>query len=525
MPLTGQPSLLATGAGAPVHNSSVEDVGKVYLVGAGPGDPELLTLKGRRALQEADVVIYDRLANPRLLEWARPEAERIYVGKEARNHAAPQEGINQLLIEHGRAGKTVCRLKGGDPFVFGRGGEEAEALTSAGIPWEYVPGVTSAIAVPGYAGIPITHRGLCSAFAVITAHEDAGKGVSSLQWDRLAALDTLVFMMGVQRLPDIVTNLRAHGKDAETPVAVVSWGTFPRQRTVSGTLENIAERVRGAGLTAPAVTVVGQVAELRERLRWWDNGPLFGKRIAVTRAREQASELGRLIEAGGGEALYFPTIRIERIPDPDLSLLESAYHWVVFTSVNGVNSLLTALREAGSDIRKLGAARIAAIGPGTAQAAESAGLKVDFVPPEFVAESVAAAFPEPVAGKRMLIPRAQEARELLPEFWREQGAHVDVLPVYRSIPDGEGAAELRKRLESREVDAVTFTASSTVKNFKSLLPDVSLDGVKVVCIGPITAETAQAAGYAVDAVAERHTIPGVVDSLEKLFENPHSQVL
>jgi uroporphyrinogen III methyltransferase/synthase len=308
-------------------------------------------------------------------------------------------------------------------------------------------------------------------------------------------------------------------------VAVVSWGTYPRQRTVSGTLADIVQQVREAGLTAPAVTVVGQVAGLREHLRWWDNRPLFGKRIVVTRAREQASELGRLIEAGGGEALYFPTIRIERIPAPNLTLLDIAYDWVVFTSVNGVNSLLSALREAGSDVRRLGPARIAAIGPGTAQAAESAGLKVDFVPPQFVAESVAAAFPESVAGKRMLIPRAQEAREVLPELWTEQGAHVDVLPVYRSVPDGEGAAELRERLEKKQVDAVTFTASSTVKNFKSLLPDVSLDGVKVVCIGPITAETAQAAGYAVDAVAEHHTIPGVVDSLEKLFENPHSQVL
>lgn len=502
-----------------VYNSGVETArkGKVYLVGAGPGDPGLLTLKGRQALQEADVVVYDRLANPRLLEWAPCEAERIYVGKEAQRHAAPQSDINQLLVDRAREGKIVCRLKGGDPFVFGRGGEEAETLAAAGVQWEYVPGISSAIAAAGYAGIPVTHRGLGATFAVVTAHEDPAKPSSQLRWDHLASLDTLVFLMGLERLPEIVAQLLAHGRAADTPAAVVSWGTYPQQNTVAGSLADIVARAQEAGLTAPAVTIVGPVVALRERLRWWDARPLFGKRVVVTRAREQASELGRLIESGGGEAIYFPTIRIRPLDDVDLDGLNDGYDWVVFTSVNGVNSLSGALRKAGGDLRRLGRARIAAIGPETARAAESAGLFVDFLPSQFVAEQVAAEFPDDPAGKRILIPRAREAREILPELWRRAGARVDVLPVYESVLDGEGADCLRERLERGEVDAVTFTASSTVRNFHALLPDARLNGVKVACIGPITAQTARELGYPVDAVADIYTIPGLVSALERLF--------
>ncbi|MCC2671345.1 MAG: uroporphyrin-III C-methyltransferase, partial [Armatimonadetes bacterium] len=403
--------------------------GKAYLVGAGPGDPELLTLKGRRALAEAEVVIYDRLANPRLLEHAPEDAERIYVGKEAQRHAMTQEEITALLVQRVAAGQLVCRLKGGDPFVFGRGGEEAEALAAAGLAWEYVPGVTSAVAVPGYAGIPVTHRGLCSAFAVVTAHEDPSKGPSSIRWEHLApGVDTLVFLMGVERLPQIVAQLVAHGRSEETPAAVVSWGSYPRQRTVVGTLADIVSRCEAAELQAPAVTVVGEVSALRDRLRWYDTRPLFGKRILVTRPREQAGELIRRIEAAGGEALTAPSIRIRAIPAPDLSGLDQPYDWIVFTSVNGVRSLVAALRAEGRDVRRLGAAQIAAIGPETARAAEAAGLHVDFIPSQYVAEQVAAEFPEPITGKRVLIPRARAARELLPELWRSQGAVVDVVP-------------------------------------------------------------------------------------------------
>lgn len=491
--------------------------GKVYLVGAGPGDPELLTLKGKRALEEAGCVVYDRLANPRLLEHAPAQAERIYVGKEANRHAMSQEEINALLVERGRLGQTVCRLKGGDPFVFGRGGEEAEALTEAGVPWEYVPGISSSVAAAGYAGIPVTHRGLASAFAVVTAHQDPGKEDSGVRWDHLAGVDTLVFLMGVERLPEIAAQLLAQGRAPETPAAVVNWATYPHQRTVTGTLADIAERCREAGLTAPSVTLVGEVAGLRSRLRWYDNRPLFGKRIAVTRPREQAGELARLIEAAGGEALLTPTIRIRRIPNPDLSGLLQPYDWVVFTSSNGVYSLTATLKENNRDIRLLGRAKIAAIGSETARAVEAIGIRVDFVPSQFVAEKIIEEFPEPVAGRRILIPRAREARELLPQIWRDQGATVDVVPVYETVADMDGLGELRRRLAAGEVDAVTFTASSTVRQLIRFVPESELQGIKVACIGPITAETARDAGLTVNAVAETFTARGLTDALQRLF--------
>ncbi len=493
--------------------------GKVYLVGAGPGDPELLTLKGKRALEEAACVVYDRLANPRLLEYAPAHAERIYVGKESNRHAMTQEEINALLVDRGGRGLTVCRLKGGDPFVFGRGGEEAEALTGAGIPWEYVPGISSAVAAPGYAGIPVTHRGLCSSFAVVTAHEDPGKGDSTVRWEHLAGIDTVVFLMGVERLPEIAAQLLAHGRDPETPAAVVSWATYPRQYTVTGPLAEIAALCREAGLTAPAVTLVGDVAFLRSRLRWYDNRPLFGKRIAVTRPREQAADLARLIEAEGGEAILAPAIRIRRIPAPDLSGLLRPYDWVVFTSSNGVYSLSAALKEKDRDVRILGNAKIAAIGTETARAVETIGIRVDFVPSQFVAEKVIEEFPEPVAGRRILIPRAREARELLPQLWRDQGATVDVVPVYETEADLEGLGELRRRLAAGEVDVVTFTASSTVRQLLRMIPESELQGVRIACIGPVTADTARDAGLQVNVVAETFTSRGLTDALKKLFRD------
>jgi uroporphyrinogen III methyltransferase/synthase len=489
--------------------------GRAYLVGAGPGDPELLTLKGLRALQEAEVVVYDRLANPRLLDFAPLQAERIYVGKEAQRHAMTQEEINALLVERVAQGNVVCRLKGGDPFVFGRGGEEAEALTAAGLGWEYVPGITSAIGVPGYAGIPVTHRGLCSAFAVVTAHEDPAKPESSIRWKHLAAgVDTLVFLMGAERLPNIVELLLEHGRSPETPAAVVSWGTYPRQRTVEGTLADIVSRCEAAGLNPPAVTVVGEVAALRDRLQWFDNRPLFGKRVLITRPREQAGELARRIEASGGEALLAPSIRIQPIPDPDLSGLEEGYDWVVFTSVNGVRCFRAALRAAGYDLRRVGRARIAAIGPETARAVEDAGLRVDFVPSRFVAEQVAEEFPEPLTGKRVLLPRARVARELLPERWRGDGARVDVVPVYESVPDEGDVENVREQLLAREVDVVTFTASSTVEGFLARFGNLDLSYLTVACIGPITADAARNAGLRVDVVAEEFTVSGLVAALE-----------
>ena len=488
--------------------------GRVYLVGAGPGDPGLITVKGLRALQAADVVVYDRLANPRLLAHAPEQAERLYVGKSAHKHAYSQQEINSLLVEWARAGHVVCRLKGGDPFVFGRGGEEAEALAAAGIWFEVVPGVTSAIAAAAYAGIPVTHRGLCATLAIVTGHA-AGRPEDPIAWEHLAGgIDTAVFLMGVESLPEIAANLLRHGRAPETPVALVRWGTTAQQEILTGTLRDIAEQARDAGFRSPAVIVVGEVARLRERLRWYDNRPLFGRRVLVTRAREQASELSRLIEDAGGEPVEFPVIRIRPVAEVDLSGLDRSYDWVVFTSINGVRYLVEALRAAGRDIRALGGAKLAAIGPATAGALAALGLRVDFTPSRFVAEAVLEEFPEPVTGRRILLARAREARDVLPNTWRAAGAEVDVLPVYETVADGADADLIRAEFAAGRIDAVTFTASSTVRHFRQLLPDVALESAVVACIGPITAATARELDVPVHVEAAEHTMPWLVRALE-----------
>jgi uroporphyrinogen III methyltransferase / synthase len=493
--------------------------GKVYLLGAGPGDPELLTLKGRRVLAEADIVVYDRLANPALLDFCRADAELLYGGKSAQEHSLTQAEINALLVERARQGRVVCRLKGGDPFLFGRGGEEAEALNAAGIPWEYVPGVTSAIAVPGYAGIPITHREISSAVTMITAHEDPQRPGSRIRWDTLTRQgETLVFLMGLERLAGVVERLVRHGLPLETPAAVISAGTHPHQQTVTGTLADIVGRAEAAGMRPPALAVVGEVVRLRERLRWFDNRPLFGKRLAVTRPREQAGDISRLIAQQGGEPVLTPTIRIVPLCPPDLTALNHPYDWVVFTSVNGVYSLSKALLAAGRDVRALGSSRIAAIGSETARAVEGAGLRVDFVPSRFVAEQVVEEFPDPVAGLRVLIPRAAEARSLLPDLWREQGARVDVLALYETVADEEGLEELRRRLETSTIDAILFTASSTVRHCVERLGAERLRAVPIACIGPITAGTAHDLGLRADVVAEQFTAAGLVAAVSRHFE-------
>ena len=498
--------------------------GKVYLVGAGPGDPGLITLKGVEALRAADCVVYDRLANPKLLRYARPDAELIYAGKQPNKHAMKQEEINQLLVQRAQEGKVVCRLKGGDPFVFGRGGEEAEALAEAGVPFEVVPGVTSAVAVPAYAGIPVTHRDLCSALGIITGHEDPTKGGSSLRWTELAnGLDTLVFLMGVENLPNIASQLLDAGLPSDTPVAVVRWGTWPTQQTVTGTLADIVQRVQEAGLTSPAVTVVGKVVRLRQKLRWFDNKPLFGWRVLVTRTREQASEMAALLEELGADVLEVPTIRVEPIPELDLSRVDLAsYRWIVFTSANGVRFFLERLMEQTGDIRSIGPARLAVIGPATASALRERGLRVDFQPEEEVAEALAAGLPGPLDGARILIPRAEEARDALLEGLRARGALVDVLPVYRTLPaDPPEAETTAEMLFNGEIHLLTFTSSSTVRNFVRLfgtdwLGPLSASGKRpiVACIGPITAETARACGLPVDVVpSEGYTVPSLVKAV------------
>ncbi|MGC9333886.1 MAG: uroporphyrinogen-III C-methyltransferase [Anaerolineae bacterium] len=495
--------------------------GFVSLIGAGPGDPGLLTLAGAEALAAADVIVYDYLANPALLAHVRPGAEQIYVGKQAGRHTLSQEEINTLLVERAQAGQRVARLKGGDPFVFGRGGEEALALVEAGLPFEVIPGVTSSVAAPAYAGIPVTHRGLSTGFAVITGHEDPAKEESAIDWSRLATgVDTLVFLMGVGNLPKIVEQLVAHGRPPETPVALIRWGTMPDQQTVSGTLGDIVERVKVAGLRPPAVAVFGPVAGLRQQLRWFENRPLFGQRVLVTRTREQASLLSARVRALGAEAIELPTIHIA--PPEDWEELDGAisalrdYDWIVFTSVNGVAYFWQRLRSAGQDARALHGIRLAAIGPATAAALEERGLQADYVPDEYVAEAIAAGL-EAVRGKQILLPRADIARPALVDLLRKRGASVVEINAYRTLQPEVDTEELRKLLS--RITVATFTSSSTVRNLASMARQAGLDlsqalaHATVACIGPITAGTARDLGLAVGVVAEEYTVDGLVQAL------------
>jgi uroporphyrinogen III methyltransferase/synthase len=502
---------------------------KVFLVGAGPGDPGLITVKGKECIQTADVIIYDYLAHPSLLKYAQKSAELIYVGKKGGDHTLSQDQINDLIVEKATPGKTVTRLKGGDPYIFGRGGEEAEVLMQNGIAFEIVPGVTSAIAAPAYAGIPLTHRQYTSTVAFITGHEDPAKDESSIDWAALArGIGTLVFFMGVKNLPSIIQRLTANGKSPDTPVALVRWGTTPRQKTVSGTLENIVERVKAAGLKAPAIIVVGEVVGLRDTLKWFENRPLLGKRIVVTRARPQASDLIKNLTDLGAECLECPTIKI--MPPEDDAPLKQAiqnlakYDWIVFTSVNGVAYFFEYLFADNKDVRALNHLRTAAIGPATAKRLLEFGLKSDIVPKTYRAESVVEAFSkEEVKDKKILLPRAAEARSVLPVELANMGAHVDEVPAYQTIKDPDSADVLINGLEEKSINLVTFTSSSTVKNFKDLLPADKfrqlLDDVTVASIGPITSDTARELGFNVDITAEEFTIAGLCDAILRHYRN------
>lgn len=502
--------------------------GMVYLVGAGPGDYRLITLKGLQCIKEADVIVHDRLADPRLLAFARPDAEFIYVGKAANRHTMRQEEINQVLVDKAKENKSVLRLKGGDPYVFGRGGEEAIFCLAKGIPFVEVPGITSAIAVPAYAGIPVTHRGVASSFSVITGHEDPTKTETSIRWSSLAtATDTLMFLMGMENLPYIRKQMVDNGRPAETPVAVVRWGTKPEQEVLVGTLATIEQLVKEHNFQPPAIIIVGEVVKLREQLRWFDNRPLFGKRIIVTRARAQASDLVELLEEYGADCLQCPTIAIREMEDYtplDRAIAElDSYHWIVFTSVNGVDHFYKRLNRAGRDSRALGQAKIAAIGSQTAAALAEKGIQADFVPAEFRAEGLLAGFGEIPQGTRVLIPRALEAREILPEELTKRGAYVNVVPAYRTVIEETEADALKEALRTRRVDAVTFTSSSTVRNFLTMLKgedlQTLLSGVLIAAIGPITAQTAKDAGLQVEVMAQEYTVKGLADELIKAFTN------
>ena len=503
--------------------------GKVFLVGAGPGDPRLLTVGAMNCLREADVVVYDHLADESILAHVPHGAERIYVGKQSCKHTMRQEDINVLLADKAQEGKTVVRLKGGDPFVFGRGGEEALVLLERGVPFEVLPGVTSAISVPAYAGIPVTHRGVAVSFAVITGHEDPTKAESHIRWKHLATgVDTLVFLMGVANLPVITKNLIDNGRPADTPAAIIRWGTRADQETYVTTVGEAAEMVRRDGIRPPAIFIVGDVVKLREQLRWFDRAdirPLHGKRILVTRARAQASALTEKLTALGASCIETPVIRIAA-PADDYAALDHAigelhsYHWVIFTSVNGVEHFFARLAHAEKDTRALGYAKVAAIGSATAEALRAYGIHADLVPKEFRAEAVVEALKDILPARaRILLPRAQEARDVLPESLRTYGAMVDVVAAYETVPELDGGAELAARLTNGEIDFVTFTSSSTVKNLVQQLGNITpLQQVKIACIGPVTADTARNFALEPDIVAETYTIDGLVNAIKEYVQ-------
>lgn len=503
--------------------------GKVYLVGAGPGDPGLITLKGLELICQADCIIYDYLASETLLAHARPEAEKIYVGKQGGSHSMSQEEINGLLVEKGRHLKVV-RLKGGDPFVFGRGGEEAEVLKEAGIPFEVVPGVTSAVAVPAYAGIPLSHRDFTASIAFVTGHEREDRQDSKVNWKALAELKgTLVFFMGVKNLPYIVERLIAHGMAEDTPAAVIMWGTTPKQKTVTGRLADITQRVAEAGITPPAIFVVGSVVSLRNRLSWFEKKPLFGKKIVITRTRKQASGLRRELEELGAHCIEFPTIEI--VDPPSWEPVDEAcrnlsrYDWIIFTSVNGVERFFERLFYHGLDGRSLGQCRIAAIGPATAQELRRYFIKADVVPASYRAEDLVASLPaEDIKGARVLIPRAMAARDVLPVSLKEMGAEVEVVPVYQTMQaSGEKAEEIARMIRQGSIDCITFTSSSTLSNFVSAMQPWGgaslLKEVKVASIGPVTTETAKSLGIEVSIEAREYTIKGLVEAIKQFFKD------
>ncbi len=497
--------------------------GKVYLIGAGPGDPELLTLKGKRCLEEADVVVGDYLADPRLLRHMKPGTEYIYVGKKAGNHTMKQHEISELLAEKGEEGKIVARLKGGDPFVFGRGGEEIEVLRAHGVAFEEVPGITSAISAPAYAGIPVTHRGVAASFAVITGHEDPTKDQSSIHWDKLAGgVDTLIFLMGVGHTAMIASQLMKYGRSGETPAAFVRWGTRPYQETYTTTLAHAAEDVEKMGIKPPAVFIVGDVVSLRDTMNWFDNRPLFGKRVVVTRSRSQASKLVQVLDAKGAECYEVPTIAISK-PSDDFAGMDKGiegladYQWIVFTSQNGVNCFFDRLFSKGKDVRALGHMKIACIGPVTAKELHQYGLHADLVPAAYKAEDLLDEMKKEVkSGEKIFIPRAKEARSLLPEGLAEVGAQVDVAEAYTTEPDMEYQSTLVELLENHKVDIITFTSSSTVRNLMKLIEgkEALLEGVTLACIGPITADTCKEYGLTPAIVSDVYTIDGLVEAIE-----------
>lgn len=480
-------------------------VSKVYLVGAGPGDPDLITVKGRKVLERADVVLYDALASDRLLDYAPASAERIYVGKKRANHEMSQEQINALLVEHAKQGRNVVRLKGGDPFIFARGGEEVEALANAGVAFEIVPGVTVPLGVAAYTGVPLTHREHASAVTFVTGHR-----VDAIDWGKVGSAETVVLFMGLVNFAEIAREMIARGRSKDTPAMVVRWATRPNQETIVGTLATLPGLIVQQGLRPPATIVIGEVVSLRDKFNWFERLPLFGQRIVITRDHRQSRDLAEPLEALGAEVIALPTIEVQPPADPAPLVRAMAqldtYDWIIFTSVNGVRRFVSGLE----DIRKL-RAKIAAIGPATRAAVEALHLKADCMPAEYVAESLLDALAgEDLRGKCILLPRAAVARDVVPAELAKRGATVDVVEAYRTESPANLAARAKEVL-ARRPHWITFTSSSTVKNFVAAAGVPT--GVKIASIGPITSATARDLGLHVDVEADPHTMPGLVAAI------------
>jgi uroporphyrinogen III methyltransferase/synthase len=498
-----------------------ENKGLCILAGAGPGDIGLVTLRAREAVEQAEVVVYDYLCNPEILKWAPAGAEIVFAGKKSGQHTLPQDEINQFLVKRTKEGKRVVRLKGGDPFVFGRGGEEAETLAAAGLAFEIVPGISSAIAVPAYAGIPLTHRDFASSFTVFTGHEDPAKEETAVDYKALiAGKGTLVMLMGMERLASIVPELLANGADSRLPVALIRWGTTGRQQTLIGELGSIVKAA--VGFQPPSIAVLGRVVELRDKLNWFERRPLFGRRIVVTRTRKQASDLSAKLRVLGADVYELPTIRVEP-PDNLMDFGELVrdvfqYDWVIFTSVNGVDAFFDMFYRLYTDARSIGNVKIAAIGPATAQRIRNFHLAVDLQPKEFVAEAIVDGLLEQgsVENLNFLVVRALGSREVLPKRLAELGAIVDEATAYKTVPETDDSSGALERFRSEGADLVTFTSSSTVENFLALkLPWPAQ--IKTASIGPITSETMRKNGLVVDVEAARYDVDGLVSAVLKLY--------
>jgi uroporphyrinogen III methyltransferase/synthase len=499
--------------------------GKVYIIGAGPGDAGLITLKGVDCLRAADVVVYDYLVSKDLLKYARNDARLIYAGKKGGDHTLSQWEINDLLVKEAKACNTVARLKGGDPFIFGRGGEEAGKLAANGVPFEVVPGITSAIAVPAYAGIPLTHRGLTSTVAFVTGHEDPTKEKSDIDWQALARIGTLVFLMGVKNIGKIVEELTKNGKSPETPAALIRWGTTPRQAILTGTLANISTLAKERKFAPPAILVVGKVVDLRDTLSWFEQKPLFGKGVVITRPEKQADDLAQLLTNEGANPIHFPTIKI--VPPPDWRDLDAAiknlenYDWLIFTSANGVQFFFERLLTKNRDIRDLKGVKICCIGPATARQVENKGIRVDLVPEKFISEGILESFSGiNLQGKKILIARAAKARDVLPAGLKKAGAKVDVVTTYVTVNSRKKKNDLETLFKENQIDVITFTSSSTINNFVKIMGrNFSLPkSIKVACIGPVTAAAAKKAGFPIDIHQEEYTMEGLVQALIDYFE-------